>query len=933
MDQANVQLRPVLCRMSNSNGEWERYETAKDMARAKGIDPKKGVGKILRIAAKTCTASRPGRPPTKIGGGHWSKPGWNVKFADDQSGERSESITDSSTDVQFNVGDSVCVDGTAFANSATDRKYYGRVSAVFQDGRARPFEVQLADGATHHFSSTDISMETLEGAQSVSKRKASDDQMTEALAAHSSRKRAMESIGLAPNGDNYARVNRLLLERGMLSECESSVATSEFQHSNIVRTSKRRQQAAAVHERNDEEREETKAARFTEVTETGQIPCKSAVNAVAGLPEQDFKFVLSMLSMSTHTCSKEFLAAVKNRRSGGRRTQQIINSQRSHGEAVDCRRLFSSDPWVTFPSVNAMACAKSVSEQSVIRAANGESTAAGGGKGWKLPTAVRWQVRWTRAASNSVRPRQECNEEQQQQQRRGAKPEEQNEQEEEMKQGQDRYPQRQQTRCKQSSHFKGVHWVTQGRYWCAQLYHKGRCTYVGRFTSEVAAAKAWDCAAAKAGRRDVNFRSGRRDAPKRSRTEQVEEAGQSGEELRCRPVLCRWSDSDGEWERFASAQEMARAKGVRAANVIQIAAKICVNGRVHPPTKVGGGHWSKPGWNVKFADDESEEEGEQQQQRSMLHHQPHHQGQEREHYGSSLTASQHYTGPLLQLNSRVCVRFADPVGWFPGRVTKILSANKFRVFFDDGETHDVHSNYIQLLTEKTDSSQLVEAAPNSNEETGSYRTQLMVPSLQCAVCMEHFDTMANRRVYKLPCSHSFCVDCIETWISEPSRSGRPTCPSCRRAFVSLRHCANADVDRVVHSAQGFLSGCDGSGSCNHDNKAVQSGNTNDGSEEEDEEDEGDGEQQPAQQQQQQNQVAARAASRASSARGRRTWGSSRFVGVTWNKSEQKWKAQLHDRGNTISLYAGDDEEAAARAWDAAAAKIGRTNLNFPADAV
>ena len=61
---------------------------------------------------------------------------------------------------------------------------------------------------------------------------------------------------------------------------------------------------------------------------------------------------------------------------------------------------------------------------------------------------------------------------------------------------------------------------------------------------------------------------------------------------------------------------------------------------------------------------------------------------------------------------------------------------------------------------------------------------------------------------------------------------------------------------------------------------------------------------------------------------RKDRGSSRFRGVTWNKAEKKWKAQLQQEGKKIMLYSGDDEEAAARAWDVAAAEAGRTNLNF-----
>ena len=67
--------RPVLCRMSDDlNGEWERFETAKAMAEAKGLPTKGsgGVDRILAIAGKRRINGRSG-PPTKIGGGgHWS---------------------------------------------------------------------------------------------------------------------------------------------------------------------------------------------------------------------------------------------------------------------------------------------------------------------------------------------------------------------------------------------------------------------------------------------------------------------------------------------------------------------------------------------------------------------------------------------------------------------------------------------------------------------------------------------------------------------------------------------------------------------------------------------------------------------------------------------------------------------------------------------
>lgn len=46
--------------------------------------------------------------------------------------------------------------------------------------------------------------------------------------------------------------------------------------------------------------------------------------------------------------------------------------------------------------------------------------------------------------------------------------------------------------------------------------------------------------------------------------------------------------------------------------------------------------------------------------------------------------------------------------------------------------------------------------------------------------------------------------------------------------------------------------------------------------------------------------------------------SSRFKGVTWEKSRQKWKAALSCKGQTIHVGRFDDEVEAARAYDAAA---------------
>eukprot|EP01047_Picozoa_sp_COSAG01_P008169 COSAG01_NODE_318_length_18932_cov_26.063983_11_plen_800_part_00 len=59
--------------------------------------------------------------------------------------------------------------------------------------------------------------------------------------------------------------------------------------------------------------------------------------------------------------------------------------------------------------------------------------------------------------------------------------------------------------------------------------------------------------------------------------------------------------------------------------------------------------------------------------------------------------------------------------------------------------------------------------------------------LSCCM-MPMCNLVGTKQIYMLPCSHLFCTACIDPWVTEPSRSGRPTCPLCRKSFVSLRNC-------------------------------------------------------------------------------------------------------------------------------------------------
>ena len=60
--------------------------------------------------------------------------------------------------------------------------------------------------------------------------------------------------------------------------------------------------------------------------------------------------------------------------------------------------------------------------------------------------------------------------------------------------------------------------------------------------------------------------------------------------------------------------------------------------------------------------------------------------------------------------------------------------------------------------------------------------------------------------------------------------------------------------------------------------------------------------------------------------------SSKFRGVHWHKSHQKWQAKITMDGILTHLGYFDDDETAARKYDEHAARIGRP-INFPDSAL
>ncbi len=63
---------------------------------------------------------------------------------------------------------------------------------------------------------------------------------------------------------------------------------------------------------------------------------------------------------------------------------------------------------------------------------------------------------------------------------------------------------------------------------------------------------------------------------------------------------------------------------------------------------------------------------------------------------------------------------------------------------------------------------------------------------QCAICLEPMGLDGQDRVYRLPCTHEFHVDCI----MQSFRQGDPRCPLCRDGEEIQQQRAREELDQV-----------------------------------------------------------------------------------------------------------------------------------------
>ncbi len=74
-------------------------------------------------------------------------------------------------------------------------------------------------------------------------------------------------------------------------------------------------------------------------------------------------------------------------------------------------------------------------------------------------------------------------------------------------------------------------------------------------------------------------------------------------------------------------------------------------------------------------------------------------------------------------------------------------------------------------------------------------------SVVCAVCQESISNTDDLRM--LPCSHKFCISCLESWEQASDSFEKPPCPTCRAPF-SRSSRWEPQVEPIVDSVVDFL---------------------------------------------------------------------------------------------------------------------------------
>ena len=171
-------------------------------------------------------------------------------------------------------------------------------------------------------------------------------------------------------------------------------------------------------------------------------------------------------------------------------------------------------------------------------------------------------------------------------------------------------------------------------------------------------------------------------------------------------------------------------------------------------------------------------------------------------FGKVLTA----TSSRLEVGSIVSVEFNEgaevPVA-YEGRVLSSAAAETngggrtdvYEVqFFADDLVIPVNPDTHVMRLIKSSAS----AETQSTTVTGKHQPaegDELSPSTGCTICLEEFINMpGDKRVTSLGCGHQFCSECIEGWFM---LAANRSCPTCRKCFAGLRQATTTTIRDIA----------------------------------------------------------------------------------------------------------------------------------------